>query len=71
MRVLLIGVSLLLATSIPAQAPQDRFFDSNGVQIRYIEQGSATHAGDRNTPARPEFVTAIRQFIAEHRAGSR
>ena len=40
MRVALALVSLLLALSIGGQAPQDKFFDSNGVQIRYVEQGT-------------------------------
>jgi hypothetical protein len=33
--------SALVAVLMPALVPaQDRFFDSNGVRIRYIEQGS-------------------------------
>ena len=31
---------LLLVAPLSAQTPQDRTFDSRGVQIRYIEQGS-------------------------------
>jgi pimeloyl-ACP methyl ester carboxylesterase len=38
----LAGFFLLAVTQVvaqPAAAPPDQFFDSNGVQIRYVEQG--------------------------------
>jgi pimeloyl-ACP methyl ester carboxylesterase len=34
-----VGLVLAAACVAAAQAPSDRFFDSNGVQIRYVEQG--------------------------------
>jgi len=40
MRILLAAASLLVAVPSAAQAPPDKFFNSNGVQIRYVEQGS-------------------------------
>jgi pimeloyl-ACP methyl ester carboxylesterase len=40
MRSLLAAVCLLCASSGLAQTPQDQWFDSRGVQIRYIEQGA-------------------------------
>jgi len=38
------ALAILFSVAAAAQtpAPPDRFFDSNGVQIRYIEQGSGT-----------------------------
>jgi len=39
MRFLLGGLCILLASSVSAQISQDKAFDSNGVQIRYVEQG--------------------------------
>lgn len=40
MRQILTGLFLLLAASASAQVTQDKWFDSHGVQIRYLEQGS-------------------------------
>ena len=40
MRWWLIGVSLLVTSGVSAQSAQDKFFDSNGVRIRYLDQGS-------------------------------
>src|SRR5438046_199275 len=40
MKHFLFGAFLLLTSSVLPQAAQDRWFDSNGVQIHYIEQGS-------------------------------
>jgi pimeloyl-ACP methyl ester carboxylesterase len=34
--------STFLSAQTPATAPPDQFFDSNGVRIRYIEQGQGT-----------------------------
>jgi hypothetical protein len=41
MRCILMVASVLFAAPLAGQsAPQDKFFASNGVQIRYVEQGS-------------------------------
>ena len=40
MRFALAGVCVLLAALPTAQVAQDKFFDSHGVQIRYVEQGA-------------------------------
>lgn len=40
MRAFLVSISLLLACAVSAQVAQDHYFDSNGVQIRYVEQGT-------------------------------
>jgi len=40
MRFALASLCVLLAAPPAAQAPKDTFFDSNGVQIRYVEQGA-------------------------------
>ena len=40
MRFALAGVCVLLAAPPATQVASDKFFDSNGVQIRYIEQGT-------------------------------
>jgi len=40
MRFALASVCVLLAAPHAAQVAQDKFFDSNGVQIRYVEQGA-------------------------------
>src|SRR5215467_6425936 len=32
--------SLLFATAVTAQVPQDHFFSSNGVRIRYVDEGA-------------------------------
>ena len=40
MRLYLTSIFFLLTSSLYGQVAQDRWFDSNGVQIRYIEQGS-------------------------------
>src|SRR6187401_1354268 len=68
--------ALLAAVSIVAAqpaAPADQFFDSNGVQIRYVEQGSGspvvmlhgyTGTADRHFIANGVFA----QIAKEHRA---
>jgi pimeloyl-ACP methyl ester carboxylesterase len=40
MRFLFVAVWLLLAYPTPAQVAPDKWFDSKGVQIRYVDQGS-------------------------------
>jgi pimeloyl-ACP methyl ester carboxylesterase len=37
------GVSVLVASVPAAGIAQDKVFDSNGVQIRYVEQGTGEH----------------------------
>ena len=83
---------------------QDKFFDSAGVQIRYMEKGAgepvvllhgyagiiertwvdsgvmddldmvviegAPHTGERGVLRRPEFVQAVRTFLAAQRASA-
>ena len=40
MRTLIAAIGFLAAVPSSAQVPQDRSFDSNGVRIRYVEQGA-------------------------------
>jgi pimeloyl-ACP methyl ester carboxylesterase len=40
MRSTVAALVVLLTSSLVAQAPPDKFFDSHGVRIRYVEQGS-------------------------------
>src|SRR5262245_42949024 len=40
MRFLLAAVGLLVGLQATAQQPPDKFFNSSGVQIRYVDQGS-------------------------------
>jgi pimeloyl-ACP methyl ester carboxylesterase len=42
LRVAALATLLSVAAAAQTTAPPDRFFDSNGVQIRYVEQGSGT-----------------------------
>src|SRR5687767_3727453 len=37
---ILVLMLVLVPSTTSAQVPQDRFFDSNGVRIRYVQQGS-------------------------------
>jgi len=56
-------VGLVLAATFVAaaqtQAPPDRFFDSNCVQIRYVEQGDG---GEQGVLRRPETMAALREL---------
>src|SRR5215510_9080766 len=67
---LLASVAIVAAQPV---APPDRFFDSNGVQIRYVEQGSGspvvmlhgyTGTADRHFISNGVFA----QIAKEHRA---
>lgn len=40
MRIVVIAVGLIVASLTSAQVPQDKWFDSNGVRLRYVEQGT-------------------------------
>ena len=40
MRLCIVGLCVMAATLTAAQPSQDRWFDSNGTRIRYVEQGS-------------------------------
>jgi hypothetical protein len=40
LRVLALVLAASSLTAAQTTAPPDRFFDSNGVQIRYVEQGA-------------------------------
>jgi pimeloyl-ACP methyl ester carboxylesterase len=42
LRVAALAALISVAAAAQTAAPPDRFFDSNGVQIRYLEQGSGT-----------------------------
>src|SRR6188508_1693850 len=42
LRVAALAILISVAAAAQTAAPPDRFFDSNGVQIRYVEQGSGT-----------------------------
>ena len=56
----------------------DQYFDSNGVRIRYVVAGAgepvvlihgwSADARHGEVPSRPEFVKAVREFLARHDA---
>ena len=69
------AIGLLAAVSSSAQVPQDHWFNSNGVRIRYVEQGSGepvllihgyTRASNR-TGSSPAYSKVLPRTIASLR----
>jgi hypothetical protein len=69
----LVVASVLALAQLPAQqpaVPPDNFFGSNGVRIRYVDQGQGApvvliHGGERGVLRHPEFLTALREFLRQ------
>jgi len=61
LRVAALAALLSVAAAAQTAAPPDRFFDSNGVQIRYVEQGSGTPVQERQAARSERLRRRARQ----------
>jgi hypothetical protein len=70
LRVAALAILISVAAARRPAAPPDRFFDSNGVQIRYVEQGfghAGRHAARLHRHAR--VATSSQWRVRQYREG--
>jgi pimeloyl-ACP methyl ester carboxylesterase len=72
MRFSLLGLSVVLASSAAAQTPKDHWFESNGVRIRYIDEGSGEpvlliHGYTRNIETNWTTTGVVQNLAKDHR----